>query len=90
MPICRYGLVSGRVQGVGFRQFVQTAARRAGLSGFAHNLPDGRVEVLLCGDEAAVQAVQTDVAHGPPSSRVVEVAWEDRPYAEVEGFKTSR
>ncbi|TQV86814.1 acylphosphatase [Exilibacterium tricleocarpae] len=42
-----YGLVSGRVQGVGFRYFVRDCARHCKVTGFANNLADGRVEVLL-------------------------------------------
>jgi acylphosphatase len=84
--ICRYGLVSGIVQGVGFRAFVQRKALAAGLTGFARNLPDGRVEVLLCGHAEAVAAVQAEVAKGPPASRVKDVIWEDRPLTEMEGF----
>jgi acylphosphatase len=54
--ICKKCLVGGRVQGVFYRA---TAARRAhdlGLSGYARNLADGRVEVLACGADAAVSA----------------------------------
>jgi acylphosphatase len=47
-------LVSGHVQGVGYRWFVRGLAEAAGLSGFARNLPDGRVEVALEGDDDAV------------------------------------
>jgi acylphosphatase len=50
-------LVSGDVQGVGFRWFVQGRASAAGLSGSARNLPDGRVEVVLEGDDDDVNAV---------------------------------
>jgi acylphosphatase len=54
--ICKKCLVGGRVQGVFYRA---TAARRAhdlGVSGYARNLADGRVEVLACGEDAAVSA----------------------------------
>ena len=54
--ICKKCLVGGRVQGVFYRA---TAARRAqdlGVSGYARNLADGRVEVLACGEHAAVSA----------------------------------
>ncbi|TQN41829.1 acylphosphatase [Blastococcus colisei] len=47
-------LVSGRVQGVGYRWFVRGLAEAAGLVGFARNLSDGRVEVALEGDHDAV------------------------------------
>lgn len=47
-------LVSGRVQGVGFRYFVKSSADRLGLSGYARNLSDGRVEVVAQGEAEAV------------------------------------
>jgi acylphosphatase len=50
-------LVSGQVQGVGYRWFVRGLARAAGLVGRARNLPDGRVEVVLEGDDDAVAHV---------------------------------
>jgi acylphosphatase len=50
-------LVSGHVQGVGYRWFVRELAGAAGLSGSARNLPDGRVEVVLEGADDAVAAV---------------------------------
>ncbi len=50
-------LVSGDVQGVGYRWFVRGLAQAAGLTGRARNLPDGRVEVVLEGDDDAVAGV---------------------------------
>jgi acylphosphatase len=47
-------LVSGMVQGVGYRWFVARHARSLGLSGYARNLPDGRVEVVVQGPEGAL------------------------------------
>lgn len=88
MAICRYGVVSGTVQGVGFRAYVEEVATRAGLTGYARNLPDGQVEVLLCGDKAAVAAAEAEVAKGPPASRVQAVAWEERAYEDLRGFTT--
>ncbi len=49
--------MSGRVQGVGYRWFVRGLAREAGLAGHARNVPDGRVEVVLEGDDDAVADV---------------------------------
>ncbi len=63
--------VHGRVQGVGFRWFVQRAARDLGLTGYARNLPDGRrVEVVAEGDHAALVALLGHLRHGPPGSYV--------------------
>jgi acylphosphatase len=50
-------VVSGHVQGVGYRWFVRERAAATGLAGSAHNLPDGRVEVVLEGPEDDVRAV---------------------------------
>ena len=55
MQVCRRCLVSGKVQGVFYRASTAERARELGVTGYAKNLPDGRVEVLACGDEAAVQ-----------------------------------
>jgi acylphosphatase len=66
-------VVSGHVQGVGYRWFVREQARAAGLTGSARNLPDGRVEVVLEGPGDAVDAVvaQLDGPRAPGSvSRV--------------------
>ncbi|MCW2740024.1 MAG: Acylphosphatase [Blastococcus sp.] len=50
-------VVSGHVQGVGYRWFVRQLATAAGLGGSATNLPDGRVEVVVEGDERAVRSL---------------------------------
>ena len=57
MTVRVHALVSGHVQGVGYRYFVRGLAREAGLSGLARNLPDGRVEVVLEGPQDVVEAV---------------------------------
>jgi len=66
-------LVSGRVQGVGFRYHVYRAARRFGLAGDVRNLPDGRVEVRVEGPRDRVSALRQTVEAGPPGSRVAQV-----------------
>ncbi len=71
------GLVSGRVQGVCFRRHVQQAAEAEGVTGYARNLPDGRVEVLLCGEHHHLARVKEAVAAGPPAAHVDSVAWEE-------------
>lgn len=71
--ICKKCLVGGRVQGVFYRA---TAARRAqdlGLSGYARNLADGRVEVLACGADAAVSAFVNWLWIGSSGCRVTSV-----------------
>jgi acylphosphatase len=68
--------VGGRVQGVGFRYFVTRAARRAGVTGWVRNLPDGDVEVLAQGPQDALDALVAEVRQGPRYSRVVRCAVE--------------
>ncbi|MFZ5625606.1 MAG: acylphosphatase [Gemmatimonadota bacterium] len=63
-------LISGRVQGVGFRWFAERAARRFGLEGFVENLPDGSVRVVARGSPAALAAIEAELNHGPRSAIV--------------------
>ncbi len=72
--ICMHGFVAGRVQGVWYRGFVKEQALAHQLTGWAKNLADGRVEVLLCGEQPAVEAVVDSLRSGPPMSRVDTVA----------------
>lgn len=58
-------LISGRVQGVGFRAATQTRARELGLDGWVRNLRDGRVEALIAGAPAALQAMRDWLGEGP-------------------------
>ena len=73
MRIARRYMVSGRVQGVGFRYFVQDAAVREGVTGYVRNLPDGRVEALVEGDAEAVTRVERAIRSGPAGARVEDV-----------------
>lgn len=80
-------LVSGRVQGVGFRNFVQREARRLQLRGYARNLDDGRVEVLAMGKDAQLDELIALLHRGPrwADVRRVEVS-EAAPMLDLEGF----
>jgi acylphosphatase len=71
--VARRFLVSGRVQGVFFRASTRDEAERLGLRGAATNLPDGRVEVLAAGEDAAVNAFGKWLETGPPLADVVAV-----------------
>jgi acylphosphatase len=66
---CRF-LVRGRVQGVGYRYFALHAARELGVAGFARNLPDGSVEIVAEGGEAALAAFEARLREGPSFARV--------------------
>ncbi|MFM2483990.1 acylphosphatase [Celerinatantimonas yamalensis] len=71
--ICRQVFVSGRVQGVGFRYFTQREASRLGLAGYAHNLEDGRVEVMVKGEPDKVEQLLSFLQHGSPMARVSQI-----------------
>lgn len=82
MKECMYCLVDGRVQGVFFRASAQAEAQRLGLTGWARNRPDGRVEVLACGETEALARFREWLGEGPSQARVDEVAAERRPFDE--------
>ena len=63
-------VVSGRVQGVGFRWFVQQAARRRRVLGDVRNLADGRVEIRVSGAADQMAELLSEVRQGPPGARV--------------------
>ncbi len=70
-------LISGMVQGVGFRFFAVRAAQRVGVAGYTRNLSDGRVEVYAIGDPAQLAAMHEELARGPRLSGVSGVEVED-------------
>jgi acylphosphatase len=67
-------LVSGRVQGVSFRDWTVRTAKRLGLVGWVRNLSDGRVEILAEGEEEAIGALVDACKEGPPLARVEQVS----------------
>ena len=71
--IARRCLVAGRVQGVFYRASTRARAQSLGVTGYARNLPDGRVEVLACGSASAVQALCDWLWEGPPAAHVTAV-----------------
>ncbi|RIH89886.1 acylphosphatase [Calidithermus roseus] len=72
-------LVSGNVQGVGYRAFAQRKAQELGLSGYAENLRDGRVEVVAEGPKEDLEQFLRFLRQGPRLARVeqVEVQWSE-------------
>jgi acylphosphatase len=80
-------VISGRVQGVGYRYFALRVARELKLAGWVKNLPDGRVEALASGPAARLKRFDAELRIGPPSAEVksVEVA-EGVADAKLEGF----
>lgn len=81
-------LVSGRVQGVFFRASTRNEAVRLGVTGHARNLADGRVEVVACGSDAALAALEQWLRQGPPAAHVEHVAREEWPGQGFSGFDT--
>jgi acylphosphatase len=79
MRVARRFVISGRVQGVGFRYFTADVAAREGVTGWVCNLTDGRVEAYVEGEAEAVTRVERALRQGPPSARVaaVEVATDE-------------
>ena len=71
-------LVAGQVQGVGYRWFVARHARGLGLTGYARNLGDGRVEVVASGDESALEQLEQLLRRGPANAQVSGVEREDQ------------
>ena len=82
-------IVGGRVQGVWFRAATREQALRLGISGYAKNLPDGRVEVLASGDDEAIAALERWLWQGPPLAKVDSVIRQELPSASITpGFET--
>ena len=87
MIVAKRFLVSGRVQGVGFRYYVQDHAAVEGVHGYVRNLPDGRVEALLEGDDESVLRVERALRRGPAGARVEDVVVESAvPSGRATGF----
>ena len=76
MLVARRYLISGRVQGVGFRYFLEARASAEGVHGWVRNLADGRVEALLEGEQASVDRVEAALWRGPSGAAVDDVASE--------------
>ena len=81
-------LVSGHVQGVGYRWFVRSHAMDAGVAGSAANLADGRVEVVLEGPADAVRRVVAALDGPEAPGAVTSVTTRDEPQRGVQGFTT--
>ena len=79
-------IVSGRVQDVFYRATTADRARGLGLRGWASNLADGTVEVVVCGAEASVAALCAWLWEGPPAARVTGVRVEEWSGSPGEGF----
>jgi acylphosphatase len=71
--------ITGNVQGVGYRAFVESQARARGLCGWVRNRRDGSVEAVFCGEAASVDSMIAACRSGPRMAVVEDVAVTDMP-----------
>ena len=88
MSAARRFTIKGRVQGVFFRESTRRVAESLGITGHAINLPNGDVEVLACGDAAALDKLAAYLHEGPRMAVVSGVSSEDVEFAEYARFTT--
>jgi acylphosphatase len=86
-PVRAHVLVSGRVQGVFFRDSTARQARSRGVSGSIRNLPDGRVEAFFEGNRDAVESMISWCRSGPRHADVDDVSVEWEPAQDESGFR---
>jgi acylphosphatase len=79
-------VVSGRVQGVGFRWFVEREAATLGVTGWVRNREDGRVEVMATGTRQQLIDLHSRLREGPRAARVDEVAVSPAPFLDARSF----
>jgi acylphosphatase len=88
-PVRKRLVVHGRVQGVFFRDTARRLAEQRGVAGWARNLPDGTVEVVLEGDPTAVDELVRYAREGPRGAQVERVDESDEPAEGLSGFMIS-
>ncbi|KTD10658.1 acylphosphatase [Legionella gratiana] len=86
--ICMRCYVSGKVQGVWYRASAQSEARKLGITGWARNLDDGRVEVFACGTVNQLQIFYEWLKMGPQHAVVQECTYEELIWQQYSGFDT--
>lgn len=86
--LCKKFTVNGKVQGVWYRASTQQEALRLGLTGYAKNLASGDVEVVACGEEAALDTLEQWLWQGPPLASVNEVNVNELELQEYNTFET--
>lgn len=84
---CVRCLVRGRVQGVAFRAATMAMAQGLQITGWVKNRPDGSVETLACGDDAALQSFQEWLHKGPRYAIVTEVRCASQPWEDFSEFR---
>jgi acylphosphatase len=86
--VCKHFYVSGKVQGVWFRASTKEKADELQITGWARNLPDGRVEVLACGARENIDALHEWLKQGPKLAKVSDLIVEELDWQEHIQFET--
>lgn len=90
MKVCKKAVISGRVQGVFYRQNTVDQAKLLGITGWVKNLPNGDVEALLCGDAEKVDILCEWLWDGPAAARVSDVKLTEMPWHDFSQFRVVR
>ena len=88
--IARRAVVTGSVQGVGFRFFAERAAREAGVTGWVRNRSDGSVETVAEGEPEAVRRYLDRLRSGPSGGRVTDLVEEEKTVTGLRSFEITR
>ena len=80
-------VVAGRVQGVGFRWFVEREAAQIGVTGWVRNRENGNVEVMATGSREQLRSLRSKLEQGPRAARVDEVQESTAPFLETQSFR---
>jgi acylphosphatase len=86
--VCKHFYVSGKVQGVWFRASTKEKADQLQITGWARNLPDGRVEVLACGTREKIAVLHEWLQQGPKLAKVTDLIAEEMDWQEHIQFET--
>lgn len=81
--------ISGRVQGIGYRYFVQSTARKLGLTGWVRNTEDGGVEAVFHGEEKVIIQMIDECKKGPVLAEVQHIGFEWEAEEQFDGFHIS-
>lgn len=79
--------IGGKVQGVWFRSSAQTVARKLGVTGWAANLPDGRLEIVAFGNSVQLSELRKWLSYGPPLAQVADFTHKQIPWQAMEDFE---
>lgn len=87
MKICRRCVITGKVQGVFFRQGTKEQALSLHITGWVRNLSSGQVEAFICGEEANIERLCEWLREGPPAAKVQQLEIQAVPWQEYTTFE---